>query len=169
MSNQLKTILHFEVIKDSNIKLLKTFKSVKLEYAGIKLNYSNTNDIIFNTTLDEQRIYYNEIILFFTEENDEIPLFSIEYIIFFNKLNIIYIDHNKNEYFVSVELIFQSVNENLLPTKIVYDGLNLNKFDIFQNKLRKKIGLFNINPKKLEIKNNIYKKYPDFQFEQENS
>ena len=101
MSNQLKTILHFEVIKDSNIKLLKTFKSVKLEYAGIKLNYSNTNDIIFNTTLDEQRIYYNEIILFFTEENDEIPLFSIEYPIYFNKLNIIYIDHNKNEYFVS--------------------------------------------------------------------
>ena len=169
MSNQLKTILHFEVIKDSNIKLLKTFKSVKLEYAGIKLNYSNTNDIIFNTTLDEQRIYYNEIISFFTEENDEIPLFSIEYPIYFNKVNIIYIDHNKNEYFVSVELIFQSVNENLLPTKIVYDGLNLNKFDIFQNKLRKRIGLFNINPKKLDITNNIYKQYPDFQFEQENS
>ena len=169
MSNQLKTILHFEVIKDSNIKLLKTFKSVKLEYAGIKLNYSNTNDIIFNTTLDEQRIYYNEIILFFTEENDEIPLFSIEYPIYFNKVNIIYIDHNKNEYFVSVELIFQSVNENLLPTKIVYDGLNLNKFDIFKNKLRKRIGLFNINPKKLDITNNIYKQYPDFQFEQENS
>ena len=169
MSNQLKTILHFEVIKDSNIKLLKTFKSVKLEYAGIKLNYSNTNDIIFNTTLDEQRIYYNEIISFFTEENDEIPLFSIEYPIYFNKLNIIYIDHNKNEYFVSVELIFQSVNENLLPTKIVYDGLNLNKFDIFQNKLRKRIGLFNINPKKLDITNNIYEQYPDFQFEKENS
>ena len=169
MSNQLKTILHFEVIKDSNIKLLKTFKSVKLEYAGIKLNYSNTNDIIFNTTLDEQRIYYNEIILFFTEENDEIPLFSIEYPIYFNKVNIIYIDHNKNEYFVSVELIFQSVNENLLPTKIVYDGLNLNKFDIFKNKLRKRIGLFNINPKKLDITNNIYEQYPDFQFEQENS
>ena len=169
MSNQLKTILHFEVIKDSNIKLLKTFKSVKLEYAGIKLNYSNTNDIIFNTTLDEQRIYYNEIILFFTEENDEIPLFSIEYPIYFNKVNIIYIDHNKNEYFVSVELIFQSVNENLLPTKIVYDGLNLNKFDIFQNKLRKRIGLFNINSKKLDITNNIYEQYPDFQFEQENS
>ena len=149
--------------------MLKTFKSVKLEYAGIKLNYSNTNDIIFNTTLDEQRIYYNEIILFFTEENDEIPLFSIEYPIYFNKLNIIYIDHNKNEYFVSVELIFQSVNENLLPTKIVYDGLNLNKFDIFQNKLRKRIGLFNINPKKLDITNNIYEQYPDFQFEQENS
>ena len=169
MSNQLKTILHFEVIKDSNIKLIKTFKSVKLEYAGIKLNYSNTNDIIFNTTLDEQRIYYNEIILFFTEENDEIPLFSIEYPIYFNKVNIIYIDHNKNEYFVSVELIFQSVNENLLPTKIVYDGLNLNKFDIFKNKLRKRIGLFNINPKKLDITNNIYEQYPDFQFEQENS
>ena len=46
MSNQLKTILHFEVIKDSNIKLLKTFKSVKLEYAGIKLNYSNTKDLL---------------------------------------------------------------------------------------------------------------------------
>ena len=126
MSNQLKTILHFEVIKDSNIKLLKTFKSVKLEYAGIKLNYSNTNDIIFNTTLDEQRIYYNEIISFFTEENDEIPLFSIEYPIYFNKLNIIYIDHNKNEYFVSVELIFQSgLIKILFSTETFSMGLNM--------------------------------------------
>ncbi len=54
-------------------------------------------------------------------------------------------------------MIFQSISEKLLPEKILYDNHELNNFDTFDNKLRKRIGLINIIPNKLEIIGEIKK------------
>ena len=66
-------------------------------------------------------------------------------------------------------MIFQSISEKLLPEKILYDNHELNNFDTFDNKLRKRIGLINIIPNKLEIIGEIKKIYTEFDFDDNNS
>ncbi len=161
LKKELYTILHFDYIKKKDVKLKTIFPKVNLEYANIITKFSDSNTIIFQISLDENTIYYHEIISFFKEINSEYPFISIEYPIYINKINNIYIDYEdnneNNKTFISLELIFQSISEKLLPEKILYDNHELNNFDTFDNKLRKRIGLINIIPNKLEIIGEIKK------------
>ena len=173
LKKELYTILHFDYIKKKDIKLKTIFPKVNLEYANIITKFSDSNTIIFQISLDENTIYYHEIISFFKEINSEYPFISIEYPIYINKINHIYIDYEdnneNNKTFISSELIFQSISEKLLPEKILYDNHELNNFDTFDNKLRKRIGLINIIPNKLEIIGEIKKIYTEFDFDDNNS
>ena len=173
LKKELYTILHFDYIKKKDVKLKTIFPKVNLEYANIITKFSDSNTIIFQISLDENTIYYHEIISFFKEINSEYPFISIEYPIYINKINHIYIDYEdnneNNKTFISSELIFQSISEKLLPEKILYDNHELNNFDTFDNKLRKRIGLINIIPNKLEIIGEIKKIYTEFDFDDNNS
>lgn len=174
----IKTIVQFIPVKDMNARLGKIFNSIKLEYADVTTNLSDFNTISFNIDLEENCIYYNEIFDFYLEEISLFPELSFEYPIYKNKINNIYIDNydknninsindsfNNNEtVHISLEIIFQSIKNDLLPKKIVYDNKELTCFDTFQNNLRKRIGLININPYKLGFINEILEKYPDFKF-----
>ena len=71
--------------------------------------------------------------------------------------------------FISSEIIFQSISEKLLPEKIIYDNHEINCFDTFDNKFRKRIGLINIIPEKLKIIEEIKKNYIEFNFDDNNS
>ena len=65
---------------------------------------------------------------------------------------------------ITVEIIFQTTKNELLPNKISYGDKKLNNFDYFKNKLRQRIGLVNINPNQLGIINEIKEDYPNFKF-----
>ena len=173
LKNEQDTILHFYYIKKKDIKLKTIFSKVHLEHANIITQFSDSNNIIFQISLEENKIYYQEIISFFKESNSEYPFLSIEYPIYVNKTNNIYIDsgdnNEKNKKFISSELIFQSLTEKLLPEKILYDNHELNYFDTFDNKFRKRIGLINIIPEKLKIIEEIKKNYIEFNFDDNNS
>lgn len=73
-------------------------------------------------------------------------------------------EKKENKIFISLEIIFQTIKKELLPKKIIYDGKELSFFDTFQNQLRKRIGLVNINPYKIAFINDILEKYPNFEF-----
>lgn len=173
LKNEQKTILHFNSIQKNDIKLKKIVQKVNLEYANIITQFSDSNNIIFQISLDENKIYYHEIISFYTEINSKYPFLSIKYPIYINKINNIYInfeDNNeKNKIFISSEIIFQSISEKLLPEKIIYDNHEINCFDTFDNKFRKRIGLINIIPEKLKIIEEIKKNYIEFNFDDNNS
>ena len=173
LKNEQNTILHFNYIQKKEIKLKTSFPKVNLEYSNIITQFSDSNNIIFQISLDENKIYYHEIISFYTEINSKYPFLSIEYPIYINKINNIYInfeDNNeKNKIFISAEIIFQSISEKLLPEKILYDNHELNYFDTFDNKFRKRIGLINIIPDKLKILDEIKKNYIEFNFDDNNS
>ena len=61
-----------------------------------------------------------------------------------------------------------------MPIKLIiyiYDRKKLLSFDSFENKYRKRIGLINIDPRKLKLINEILKikKYENFKFDDESS
>lgn len=57
-----ETILHFIYIRDENIKLNEFVDYVQLEKAKIKADFCSSNDILFDIQLEENNIYYDEII-----------------------------------------------------------------------------------------------------------
>ena len=85
------TILHFIFINNENARLHQYFKKIKFEIAGISFDlsdkddpinskeknsykdFSKSNDIKINIQLDENRIYYNEIINFFYLSDSSLP------------------------------------------------------------------------------------------------
>ena len=200
-------ILHFIYIKEQEAKLNQFFDLVKFENAKINGNFNDSNDILINISLDDNIIYYNEMINLYYNKNSKFPDISFQYPIYKNKINNIYIDNinkksktikeNNNKIndsnedihklddiyddwdsddnnamknsinptkLISVEIIFQTIKNELLPNKIVYDNKELTCFDYFKNKLRQRIGLVNIDPDKLAFINEIYDDYPNFKF-----
>jgi len=165
------TTLNFIYVKNEEENLSKFFDSVQLVLAKREIKLVS-NSVSFDIKLEENHIHYKENLVLKTKKNTEI---SMDYPIYAYKTNNIYIDfdeedfqHNENSKLVSIEIIYQSTDEELLPKNISYDGIKLIHFDTFGNKLRKRIGLMNINPKKLEIINDILSKYPHFKFAQDN-
>ena len=167
------TILHFIYIQKENENLNKFFISVRLEVADMQYDFKKSNDLKINIELDENSIYYNEVINLYTKENDEI---SLDYPIYKNKINNIYIDievpnshKNTEEKLISLEIIYQTIKNELLPKNIYYGDKELAIFDTFQNKLRKRIGLVNIVPEKLNFIEEIHQQYPEFEFQNQKS
>ena len=70
---------------------------------------------------------------------------------------------------ISLEIIYQTTKNELLPKNILYDGKEITHFDSYNNKLRQRVGLANINPRKLCFYEDINKPYPDFEFEDDKS
>lgn len=169
------TILNFIYVKDTKEKLCKYFDSIELIFAGKKYNFNSSNCFEIDIELEENNIYYKETLSFKTKENSE---FSADYLIYAYKINNIYIDIHKyitqnteKIKSISVEILYQSTTEKLLPNVILYDDKELLCFDSFENKYRKRIGLINIDPKKLKLINEILKinKYQNFKFEDDSS
>ena len=169
------TTLNFIYVKDKKEKLSKYFDSVELLFAGKKYDFSSSNFFEFDIELEENHIFYKETISFKTKENIEI---SAEYLIYAYKINNIYIDIHKYApqnvekiESISVEILYQTIMEKFLPNTILYDNKGLLSFDSFENKYRKRIGLINIEPKKLQLINEILKikKYENFKFKDEYS
>ena len=169
-----ETILHFIYINDENVKLNKFFDSVNLDVAQIHYDFKESNDLKINIELDDNCIYYNEFLTFYTKESDKVYL---DYPIYKNKINNIYVDKepcniqndSDSNLIISLEIIYQTIKNDLLPERIYYGNKELVLFDTFKNKLRKRIGLVNINPKKLSFIDEIYNQYPDFEFRSEMS
>ena len=164
------TTLNFIYVKNEEENLSKFFDSVQLLFAKREFKFVS-NSVSFDIKLEENHIHYKENLVLKTKKNTEI---SMDYPIYAYKTNNIYIDfdeediqHNENSKLVSLEIIYQSTDEELLPKNISYNGKKLIHFDTFGNKLRKRIGLMNINPQKLELINDILSKYPHFEFKQD--
>ena len=167
-----ETILHFIYIRNENAKLNEFVDCIRLEKAKIKTDFNSSNDILFDFQLEENNIYYDEIIdiIFKKEFNNQ--HISFEYPIYKNKINNIYLDINENMEevkLISLEIIYQTTKNELLPNHILYDDKKITLFDSYNNKLRKRVGLFNINPEKLCFYKDINKRYPDFKFENDKS
>lgn len=167
------TILHFIYIQDKNENLNKFFNSVRLKVADMQYEFKESNDIKISIELDENCIYYNEVLNLLTKENVEI---SLDYPIYKNKINNIYIDieipnsqKSSEEKLISLEIIYQTIKNELLPKYIYYGDKKLVLFDTFQNKLRKRIGLVNIDPEQLNFIEEIHQQYPEFEFQNQNS
>ena len=183
------TILHFIFINNENARLHQYFKKIKFEIAGISFDlsdkeedpinskeknsykdFSNSNDIKINIQLDENRIYYNEIINFFYLSDSSLPDITLDYPIYKGKINNIYIDEGNNielheKKTISLEIIYQTIKEELLPKKVIYKGKGLTCFDKFNNKFRQRIGLANVDPEKFDFMKDIKTRYPLFQFQ----
>ena len=164
------TTLNFIYVKNEEENLSKFFDSVQLVLAKREIKLVS-NSVSFDIKLEENHIHYKENLVLKTKNNTEI---SMDYPIYAYKTNNIYIDfdeediqHNENAKLLSLEIIYQSTDEELLPKNILYDDKKLIHFDTFGNKFRKRIGLMNINPDKLELINEILSKYPHFEFKQD--
>ena len=164
------TKLNFIYAKNGEEKMNKFFDCVQLVFANKEFKFES-NSIEIDIKLEENHICYKENFVFKTKNYTEI---SVYYPIYAHKTNNIYIDlnennvlHIENEKSLSLEIIYQSTSEELLPKNILYDAKELTLFDSFGNKLRKRIGLININPKKLGLINEILTKYPDFEFKED--
>ena len=165
------TRLNFIYVKNEKANLSKFFDYIQLVFAKREIKFVS-NTISIDIKLEENNIHYKENLVLKRKNNTEI---SMDYPIYAYKTNNIYIDfdeediqHNEKSKLVSLEIIYQSTDEELLPKNISYDGKKLIHFDTFGNKLRKRISLMNIVPKKLEIINYILSKYPHFEFKQDN-
>ena len=166
------TILTFIYAKNEKEKLNKFFDCVQLVLAN-KEYWLDSNSISIDIQLEENHIYYKENLIFKTKNNKEV---TAEYPIYAHKENNIYIDFDENNLqeiknikLLSLEIIYQSTSEELLPKSIIYDNKELFVFDSFGNKLRKRIGLININPQKLILVNEILNIYPNFEFKDDYS
>ena len=166
------TILTFIYARNEKEKIGKFFDCVQLASLG-KEYQLDSNSIRIDIQLKENNICYKEYLIFRTKSNKEI---SADYPIYAYKENIIYIDfiQNNNQEIeniklVSLEIIYQSISEELLPKSIIYDNKELFLFDTFGNKQRKRIGLINIDPQKLLLVNEVLKKYPNFELSKDNS
>ena len=136
----------------------------------LRTDLIKSNDIKINIQLDENRIYYNEIINFFYLSNSSLPDITLDYPIYKGKINNIYIDEGNNvelheKKTISLEIIYQTIKEELLPKKVIYKGKELTCFDKFNNKFRQRIGLANVDPEKFDFMKDIKTRYPLFQFQ----
>ena len=172
--NEFPTTINFIYIKDEKMKLNELFRSVKFEYAKIEKEFNSSNKIEINVELEENCINYNESLSFKTKDN---KIISVEYPIYSQKINNIYVDFDTNENDnqkenikpICLEIIFYAAEKNLLPNNIIYDNKELCTFDTYENNLRRRIGLININPEKLKLLDQAKKQYPelnlDYSFE----
>ena len=172
--NEFPTTINFIYIKDEKMKLNELFRSVKFEYAKIEKEFNSSNKIEINVELEENCINYNESLSFKTKDN---KIISLEYPIYSQKINNIYVDFDTNENDnqkenikpICLEIIFYAAEKNLLPNNIIYDNKELCTFDTYENNLRRRIGLININPEKLKLLDQVKKQYPelnlDYSFE----
>ena len=172
--NEFPTTITFIYIKDEKMKLNELFRSVKFEYAKIEKEFNSSNKIEINVELEENCINYNESFSFKTKDN---KIISVEYPIYSQKINNIYVDFDTNENDnqkenikpICLEIIFYAAEKNLLPNNIIYDNKELCTFDTYENNLRRRIGLININPEKLKLLDQVKKQYPelnlDYSFE----
>ena len=147
-----ETILHFIYIKDENAKLNEYVEYVQLKKANIKVDFCSSNDILFDFQLEENNLYYDEIINIILKKKFNNQQISFEYPIYKNKINNIYLDINKAREevkLISLEIIYQTTKNELLPKNILYDGKKITHFDSYNNKLRQRVGLSNIDPSKL--------------------
>ena len=188
VTEEQNTILHFIFINNEKARLDQFFKKIEFVIAGISFDLSEqkdkinseennsykdfikSNDIKINIQLDENRIYYNEIINFFYLGNSNVPDITFDYPIYKGKINNIYIDEdNKIELpvkkTISLEIIYQTIKEELLPKNIMYKGKELTCFDKYKNKFRQRIGLSNVDPEKFDFMEDIKKRYPLFKFQ----
>ena len=170
METNIPTKLNFIYAKNEEEKLSKFFDCVQLVLLKKEFKFES-NSIEIDIKLEENYICYKEHLVFKTKTNSEI---SADYPIYAHKTNYIYIDFDENNLqnignvkLLSLEIIYQSILEELLPKNILYDGKELIHFDTFGNKLRKRIGLININAKKLGLINEILAKYPNFEFQED--
>ena len=170
METNLPTKLNFIYAKKEEEKLSKFFDCVQLVLLKKEFKFES-NSIEIDIKLEENYICYKEHLVFKKKTNSEI---SADYPIYAHKTNYIYIDFDENNLqnignvkLLSLEIIYQSILEELLPKNILYDGKELIHFDTFGNKLRKRIGLININAKKLGLINEILAKYPNFEFQED--
>ena len=172
--NEFPTTINFIYIKDEKMKLNELFRSVKFEYAKIEKEFNSSNKIEINVELEENCINYNESLSFKTKDN---KIICVEYPIYSQKINNIYVDFDTNENDnqkenikpICLEIIFYAAEKNLLPNNIIYDNKELCTFDTYENNLRRRIGLININPEKLKLLDQVKKQYPelnlDYSFE----
>ena len=173
--NELPTTINFICTKDEKMKLSEFFSSVKFEYAKIEKEFNSSNKIEIHVELEENCINYNEILSFRTKDN---KIINADYPIYVHKNNNIYVDfsivQNDNQIgedtkLISLEVVFQTVENQLLPDTVIYDNKELSTFDTYENNLRKRIGLININPEKLNLFVEVKKQYPglilDYSFE----
>ena len=191
-----KTILHFIFVHDEKAKLNDYFEEISfsnLQKTFIfkipkdKINdvdkdnnihdkvndfedktfvdVSKSNDIELVLKVKENVIRFEESIHF--KRLDNLPSISLDYPIYINKINNIYIDSlNKDEKsIISLEILYQTIKPELLPEKINYRGKELKCFDTFNNKLRKRISLANIIPDEFDFMRNIKNNYSCFKFE----
>ena len=189
-----KTILKFIFVHDKNARIDKYFKEINLYKANVSFYFINqkvkrqsldndfdsfddidtkiyvdvskSNDINVDVQLDENRIYYNENIDLVPIDNPNINTISFEYSIYKDKVNIIYVDilNKQGNTSISLEIIYQTIKTELLPKSIIYKGKELTSFDSFNNKLRQRICLVNVDPEKFNFIEDIQKSYPDFKF-----
>ena len=154
------TILHFIYIKKETIKLNNHIAYITCSSIENKITLDNNNEAKLNIALNETSIYYNELVEIYFNNNSTLPDISFDYPIYFNKTNIIYIDNifpqkdeksDNEKCLLSLEIIFQSIENEFLPKKIIYNDIELFSFDTFKNKLRKRIGLINIDINKLNM------------------
>ena len=64
-----ETILHFIYIRDENAKLNEYVEYVQLEKANIKVDFFSSNDILFDFQLEENNLYYDEVINIIFKKN----------------------------------------------------------------------------------------------------
>ena len=147
------TRLNFIYVKNEKANLSKFFDYIQLVFAKREIKFVS-NTISIDIKLEENNIHYKENLVLKRKNNIDFDEEDIQ--------------HNEKSKLVSLEIIYQSTDEELLPKNISYDGKKLIHFDTFGNKLRKRISLMNIVPKKLEIINYILSKYPHFEFKQDN-
>ena len=98
-----ETILHFIDIKDETMKLSKLFNNVKLDKAGIIYDFKDSNDLKIYIELKENCIYYYETLIFTTKDKSEI---SLDYPIYINKINNIYVSNNTKQISLELKLIY---------------------------------------------------------------
>ena len=117
--NEFPTTINFIYIKDEKMKLNELFRSVKFEYAKIEKEFNSSNKIEINVELEENCINYNESLSFKTKDN---KIISVEYPIYSQKINNIYVDFDTNENDnqkenikpICLEIIFYAAEKNLL-------------------------------------------------------
>ena len=166
------TILNFIYMQNENEKLSEFIESIHLGYANKTVHFKDLNYFKIDLELMENCHNYNEMFTIKTRKNSDI---FFDYFIYTHKKNNIYIDYQKcsekndSDNLNSLQIIYQSIKSDLLPNYIDYSDMKLNLFDTFENKLRKRISLVNIEPNKLKLIAEIYKEYPNFHFENQNS
>ena len=160
------TILHFIYIKNETIKLNNHITYITCSSIENRITLDNNNEAKLNIALNETSIYYNELVEIYFNNNSIVPDISFDYPIYLNKTNTIYIDNifpqkdeksDNEKCLLSLEIIFQSIENEFLPKKIIYNDIELFSFDTFKNKLRKRIGLINIDINKLNMLSEIKK------------
>jgi len=149
-----------EIDKDNNIHdKLNDFEDKKF------VDVSESNDIELYLKAQENAIRFEETIIL--KRLNNLGSISLNYPIYINKINNIYIDGlNKDEKTsISLEILYQTIKPELLPEKITYRSKELKCFDTYNNKLRRRISFANIIPDEFDFMRNIKNDYTKFKFE----